>query len=202
MLARLVGSLLLVLVLSSSSYSAASPPKMRPYSGIGVVFLNGADSSFNRVEPLYLYEEPGIFRQGELSRAIIPVNEWIFGLQKDRIPLIVMARKGSWLRVCYDDAGREAWLDPQHRGAFQPWDQFMKGQMSHLLPGLFKQYYQLYKEPERNQLSTLTPVQQFKVLKLENDWCMVMSDQKTIGWLRWRDEDGRLLVGVGSDVKQ
>lgn len=202
MLARFIGGLLLVLVCSNSSYSAASPSKMRPYSGIGVVLLNAANSILNQDEPFYLYEEPGIFRQGELSGAIIPVNEWVLGVQKSHIPLIVMARKGGWLKVCYDDAGREAWLDPQRRGTFQSWDQFMKGQMSHLLPGLFKQYYQLYREPERNPLSTLTPVQQFKVLKLENDWFMVMSDQKTIGWLRWRDEDGRLLVGVGSDLKQ
>jgi hypothetical protein len=123
-------------------------------------------------------------------------------VQKDSIPLIVTARKGGWLKVCYDDAGREAWIDPQRRGTFQSWDQFMKGQMSRLLPGLLKQYYQLYKEPDRNPLSTLTTLQRFKVLKLEDDWFMVMSDQKTIGWLRWRDEDGRLLVGVGSDLKQ
>jgi hypothetical protein len=203
MLGRFLGSLLLVLLAySTSAHSAASPPKMRPYSGIGIVFLNSSDSGINQGEPFYLYEEPGIFRQGELGGSIISVNERVFGVQKAQIPLIVMARKGDWLRVCYDDAGREAWLDPQRRGTFQPWDQFMKGQMSHLLPGLFKQYYQLYKEPERNPLSTLTPVQQFKVLKLDSDWVMVMSDQKTIGWLRWRDEDGRLLVGVGSDIKQ
>jgi hypothetical protein len=175
---------------------------MRPYSGIGIVFLNSSDSVINHEEPFYLYEEPGIFRQGELSGSIIPANEWVFGVQKNLIPLIVTARKGGWLKVCYDDAGREAWLDPQRRGEFQPWDKFMKGQISHLLPGLLKQYYQLYKEPERNPLYILTPVQQFKVLKLDSDWVMVMSDQKTIGWLRWRDEDGRLLVGVGSDIKQ
>jgi hypothetical protein len=27
---------------------------------------------------------------------------------------------------------------------------------------------------------------------------MVLSDQNSLGWLRWRDEDGRLLIGVSS----
>lgn len=199
---RIFQFLLVVLVCSGSAYSAANPPKMRPYSGIGVVALQSRDSSLDQGEPFHLYEEPGIFRRGEVNGAAISGNEWVFGAQRNVIQLIVMARKGNWLKVCYDDAGREAWLDTQRRGTFQPWDQFLKGRLGHLLPGLRKQYYQLYQQPDRNPLSTLTPKQRFKVLKLENDWVMVMSDQNTIGWLRWRDEDGRLLVGVGSDLKQ
>jgi hypothetical protein len=200
---RLIWPLLVLLVLAyaSSPYCAAPPPKMRPYSGIGVAVLPGNDSSLETVESLQLYEEPGIFRRGELSRANASGNEWILGVSKERIPLIVMARKGSWLKVCYDDAGREAWIDAKRRGSatFQSWDQFLKGQISRLLPGVRKPYYQLYQHPDRNPLFTITPKQLFKVLKLENDWAMVMmSDQQTIAWLRWRDEDGRLLVGIGS----
>lgn len=175
---------------------------MRPYSGIGVVALPGPEPGLERVEPFHLYEEPGIYRRGELANIGTPGNEWVFGVRKDRIPLIVTARKGNWLKICYDDAGREAWIDTQRRGTFQSWDQFLKSQVSRLLPGLRKHYYQLYQMPERNMLSALTPKQLFKVLALENDWAMVMSDQNTIGWLRWRDEDGRLLVGFGSGAKQ
>ena len=194
--------MLLLLVSSGQAYGAASPPKMRPYSGIGVVVLQASDSGFDRGEPLPLYEEPGIFRSGELQGATASGNEWVFGTQKNRAPLIVIARKGNWLKVCYDDAGREAWIDTQRRGTFQSWGQFLKGQMCHLLPGLRKQFYQMYQQPERNPLSVLTVKHLFKVLKLENDWVMVMTDQQTIGWLRWRDEDGRLLVGVGPERKQ
>jgi hypothetical protein len=43
----------------------------------------------------------------------------------------------------------------------------------------------------------MTPTQLFRVVKLENDWAMVMSGQNSLGWLRWRDEDGRLLMGLG-----
>ena len=194
--------LLLVMVCPGLAHSASvNSPKMRPYCGIGIVVLQAPDSDPGRTEPFNLYEEPGIFRRGELDSASTSANEWIFGMQKGRIPLIVTARKGSWLKVCYDDAGREAWIDPQRRGIFQSWDQFLKGQMSRLLPALRKQQYQMYRQPARSPLAVLTPKHLFKVLKLENDWAMIMCDQNTIGWVRWRDEDGRLLVGPGSDFK-
>jgi hypothetical protein len=48
-------------------------------------------------------------------------------------------------------------------------------------------------------LTTLTTKQLFKVLRLENDWAMVLIDQNALGWLRWRDEDGRLLIGIETE---
>lgn len=191
-----IGALLVLLTCSGAAYSASSPPKMRPYSGIGVLVL-----PLPALEPYHLYEEPGIFRQGELNGAKTSGNEWIFGVPKKRTTLIVVARKNNWLKVCYDDAGREAWIDTQHRGTFQTWEQFMKGQVVRLLPGLRKPYYQMYRQPWGITSSTLTPKQPFKVLRLENDWIMVMPDQNTIGWLRWRDEDGRILTGSGPELK-
>ena len=113
------------------------------------------------------------------------------------MPLMVTARKGNWLRVAYDDAGREAWLNPRRSAVFQAWDLFFKGQPAKLLPGLQKRYYQLFRQPEKGVLATLTPKQLFTVVKLENDWALVVFDQNSLGWLRWRDEDGRLLVGLG-----
>jgi hypothetical protein len=43
------------------------------------------------------------------------------------------------------------------------------------------------------------PKLSFKVLKLDGDWALMMPDQSTLGWLRWRDEDGRLLISVDMD---
>jgi hypothetical protein len=65
-----------------------------------------------------------------------------------------------------------------------------------LLPGLQKKYYQLYQYPDNADLAPLTTGQFLKVLRLENDWAMVLTDRNLLGWMRWRDEDGRLLIGV------
>jgi hypothetical protein len=99
------------------------------------------------------------------------------------------------LRVFYDDAGREAWVEPQNRGHFQSWEQFLKLQTVHMLPSLQPQYYKLQQQPGGKLLATLTSKQVFKVLRIEDAWSMVLTNQTVIGWLRWRDEDGRLLVG-------
>lgn len=197
MISRLVVLLLLLALAGANPVClAATPFKMRPYSGIGVVELPVSVSAQEMPQPVYLYREPGLSRLGPVTVTALLGNEWIFGKRADHVLLIVMARKGNWLRVCYDDAGREAWIDPQRKDAFQPWDAFLKSRISRMLPGLRKHYYQLYLQPGRNSGEVLSSKQLFKVLRLEHDWAMVLSGQTTIGWLRWRDEDGRLTIGL------
>lgn len=183
---------------SAASYAAASP-RMRPYTGIGLVVFSKPADAQNRELHLPMYEEPGLSRIGMLVTTKLSGNEWIFGLREEIPPLIISARKGEWLRVYYDDAGREAWIDPQNKARFQTWEQYLKLQTSCMLPGLQSHYYHLQQQPGGRKLATLTPRQMFKVLKLENSWGMVLTDQAQIGWVRWRDDDRRLLVGVGKN---
>lgn len=192
---RLLCILLLMFSVSTSwSVFAASPPRMRPYTGIGLVLFPPADRSTQDLH-LPLYEEPGLLRVGMLNSSRLPGNEWIFGTLDVAPPLIVSARRGDWLRVIYDDAGREAWIEPRNKGRFHSWEQFMKLQTGHLLPGLQPHYYRLQQLPGGKQIATLTSRQIVKLLKVDNDWGAVLVGQSQIGWLRWRDEDGRLLLG-------
>lgn len=143
-----------------------------------------------------LYDEPGLLRVGVLNRSKLPGNKWIFDLPDETALLVVSARKDNWLRVFYDDAGREAWIDPRHKGRFIPWEQYLRMRTCHMLPGLQSKYYRLQRHQGGNLTATLTPKQIFKVLTIENAWAQVLTDQEMIGWVRWRDEDGRLLVGI------
>lgn len=191
-----VFSILVIMMIAASSVAAApsSTQKMRPYAGIGILLLP-IDNN-DQDEALPLYEEPALSRQGELNRSKIPAFESVFGISSVAQPVIVMARKGTWLRVAYDDAGREAWLNPPRKVVFQGWDLYFKGHVSRLLPGLQKKYYHVFQQPGTPPVATLTPKQPFKVLQLENGWAMVLIEQRSLGWLRWQDEDGRLLIGV------
>jgi hypothetical protein len=196
--------LVAVILLLSAAATASpqqAPQQMRPYSGIGVLFLPaGKGGNEDLREPLYLYEEPAVLRIGALDSGQAPPYEWLFSRNVSRLLLIVTARKGEWLRVAYDDAGRLGWLDPRQRGVFETWDALLKGRSCRLLPGLRKQYYQMFRRPGTMPLtSPALPKLPFKVVKLDGDWALVMPDQSTLGWLRWRDEDGRLLISVDMD---
>lgn len=185
------------------SAAASTPPasKMRPYAGIGIlvlpVTLPGDDEFCGR---LLLYDEPAMSRLENAELAKAPRHEWIFGMDADRLPLIVMARKGEWLRLTYDDAGREGWLRPGKGCAFELWEEYFRGRVVHLLPGLQKRHYQLYGEPGAQPLADLAPQHLFRVQQLVNDWARVTDERNSSVWLRWQDEDGRLLVGLGQDA--
>jgi hypothetical protein len=182
-----------------SGAAQQSPPKIRPYAGIGVLHVSIDDTS--RSAPLYLYDEPGLSRRAVLDHSSIPPYEWIFGTGSMTLPLIVAARKGTWLKVVYDDAGREAWINPPRSIRFRPWNTFFKMHVSRMLPGLQKRYYQLYQTPGQTVMATLAVTQIFKVLRLENDWAQVVADQDTLGWVRWRDDDGKLLIGIATQLQ-
>jgi hypothetical protein len=193
----LAAAIVTCLICPGEPSRAATSSSMRPYSGIGILMLAvAADSDNGHAEPLNIYKEPAISRQGILKSVKVPRYELVFGKSAATVILIVTARKGDWLRVVYDDAGREAWLNPQRRGPFRPWDEFLKGQSCRLLAGVPKQYYQLYQQPGKGLLGPMTARQAFKVVKLQYDWALVMPDQNTLGWMRWRDDDGRLLISV------
>lgn len=189
----------LVVGLAGSASFAAAPQRMRPYTGIGLLVFSSSDRAMSQDVSLQLYAEPGLSRVGIFDGSSLSVNEWIFGVQRGRSPLIVSARKGDWLKVFYDDAGREAWVEPQARGRFHTWEQYLKLQTGHMLPGLQPQFYQLQQQPGRKLVATLTPKQIFKVLKLDGAWGMVVADQVQIGWVRWRDDDGRITIGTGAN---
>ena len=193
---RIISLIILVTGMTAfAGYAASPPPRMRPYAGIGLIVFPRMDDAALRELRLPLYEEPGLSRIGELTSSRLPGNEWIFDQQEGAPPLIVSARKGHWLRVYHDDAGREAWLAPESKGLFLPWELFLKQRNVQMLPGLQPQYYQLHQQPGGKLLVKLTPKQLFKVLKVEDSWGMVLIGQTQIGWLRWCDEDGRILVG-------
>ena len=187
------------LVLSDAAPLPSPKPRLRPYVGIGVLLVSISDTE--QADPLYLYDEPALSRQGTLNLSAIPPFEWIFGTGTTSLPLIVAARRGAWLRVAYDDAGREAWLNPDRRNAYLTWNSFLKVHVCRMLPGLQKKYYQLYQLPGKHNLAVLSVTQSFKVLRLENDWAQIVPDQNTIAWVRWRDEDGRLLMGITTPLR-
>lgn len=193
-------TLLLAVKVSIAAPPVNAPAKMRPYSGIGILVINTSGKN-DLTEPYQIYREPAITRLGDLNIGHIPPYEWIFGKAEGTLHLLVMSRKGDWLQVAYDDAGREAWLNPRRASAFHPWEAFLKGQSIRLLPGLHKKYFQLFRQPGIGEASILSHRKLFTIVRVESDWAQVVSGENELGWLRWRDEDGRLTISLGKAVQ-
>ena len=181
----------LLLLTAFASISLAALP-MRPYSGIGVLQLN--NTSLNHA--LHLYEEPGLLRNGTLNPAAVrQFTDWLFGAGDD-LHLLVTARKGEWLKVEHDDAGRESWLHAPPRGTYTPWELFLKGKEISFLRNAPRHQLQVYGRPGGAPLNPVTSTTPMRVILVQHDWCYVLFDQSSAGWIRWRDHDSRLLVGL------
>jgi hypothetical protein len=187
-------TLIIFLLFLSTTSQAAS--KMRPYSGIGVLQI----SSVGVTDALQLYGDPGVTRCCKVeTSAITHLNSWLFG--NDQPPsLLVTARKGEWLEVEHDDAGRTGWIIQERRWSYTPWEQYLKGKLILFLRNSPKSQIQIVPHPGASKGVPTTTKQPMKVIMAQGDWAYVLLDQTSAGWIRWRDNDGRLLVGF--DVPQ
>ncbi|ABB33539.1 hypothetical protein GeomeDRAFT_1170 [Geobacter metallireducens RCH3] len=176
--------------------SGAAPPP-RPDTGIGVLLV-GAVPGEPAPPQLILYGEPGIGRIAEKSAASLPHLAIPHKIPPGEFPLVVTARKGGWLKVIYDDAGRAAWLKPRRAWPFVLWDELLKGREARLLRGLKKPLYLLWGSGGDTvpDLEPLTPERSFRIISVDGDRIQVLLDLAVVGWLRWRDEDGRLLIAL------
>ena len=179
--------MLLALLAPGGGPAQAAPPPPRPYSGCGVLLL--PSSSGAEPVPVVVYAEPGVQRVAELDLAALPRLEG--DRQEPRVA--VRATRGGWLRIAYDDAGREGWIEASRGWKYRPWQEFLPGRVIRILAGMKKGLYTLRGEPGEAgpERGALVRDQQVRVTRVEEDWAEL---QAPSGWFRWRDADGRLTV--------
>jgi hypothetical protein len=180
------------------SLACSAPLKLRPLSGIG--FMNACQSQSQSLTPsaVTLYREPGVGRITDLDVADIPLLSAVLRADKEKQLFAVTRRKGEWVRIVYDEAGREGWFVPPRQWSFYSWDRFFRGREVKPVPGLKKEYLQLYAEPTvaAPVLENMDRDRRLRVLDVSDNWMLVLVDMSRPGWFRWKDDDGRFLVSV------
>jgi hypothetical protein len=182
---RILLVVLALFTLSTQAAHAALP--LRPYSGGGVLLLHPAPGA--EKSPVVIYAEPGLQRIAEIEITALPR----LALDQQDPLIAVGATRGNWLRVAYDEAGREGWIEMSRKWEYRLWSEYLSGRPVRVLPGMKKGFYLLRQEPREGspERGTLTRDQQVRVVQVEEDWARLQSPS---GWFRWRDGDGRLTV--------
>lgn len=185
---RLLLALMLFMIAAPLAHGAL--PKARPTTGAGLLVIrpDPAESA-----PLPLYEEPGVRRLTVIEPERLP--RLPFSVE-DGIPVAVLENRGKWVKIAYDEAGREGWLEIGRRWSYSPWEDFLRGRSARALPGLKKECYLMKKECSEQGANgpALTPKKSFRILQVEDDWVQGLLDFSYVGWMRWRDRDGRFLI--------
>lgn len=172
----------------------------RPFAGQGILIVRPFGSGASRPIDFILYREPGVGRVGERSVAEMPLLSPLVRLPEGKHPMAVMGKKGEWLRVAFDDSGREGWVKMARWWEYLSWEEFLKGRYARLLPGLKQESYLLHGEPAETSFhyGDFNGEEDLKIMEVRGDWMLVVVVPPGLtGWLPWRDGDGRLLISVG-----
>lgn len=147
---------------------------------------------------VFLYREPGIGRIADLDLTDIPTLAPVMKAAREVQLFAVTRRKGDWIRIVYDEAGREGWFLPPRQWSYQSWDRFLRGRELRPGAGLKKEYLKLHAAPSTSSpvLESLDRERRLRVLDVSDGWALVLVDMSRSGWFRWQDEDGRFLVSV------
>lgn len=188
-----------LLLASGLTVFAASPVKARPLSGIGLLTIRTATSGGKgEARRFILYKEPRLERVAELTVDRLPELAPAIISAEGRSYAIVTSARPGWLRIIYDEAERQGWVERPRREEFLRWEQFLPGRLITMLPGLRKDYYLVRGEASlaADPLESAVREVNLTVVRVEGDWVKVRGTAAQAGWLRWRDDNGRLTVAV------
>jgi hypothetical protein len=134
-------------------------------------------------------------------------------LPKEHLALlpVVNELENGWVQLRLPHATSQAfWVAPQQRqeintppDAFMTWQHFMahytKRYGFHWLDGAPSTLKSVHTQPDETApLTKVTFVQSMRPLHVRGNWMLVelrdVAEERPIGWLRWRTEDGHLLI--------
>lgn len=187
---------LLLTLLMAAPVTAASPVKARVPSGAGILLIGTGAGA--KSHSLLLYKEPALGRIAEMDVKRLPHLAPAVSCPEGTKVIIVKAKKSGWYRIVYDEGEREGWLEGRPSYSFFRWEELLRERQVTLLGGLKKEFYQLRRTPNGSAeiVETLGKGGRITSQGIEGDWLRAVTPGGAQGWLRWRDDNGRLVIVV------
>ena len=176
-----------------TSQPAAQPPEadmaMTPMSsGVGVLLRAGTPAAES------FYAQPNRSSNQLPTCRPLTLSTGKSATSSDHKPLIVLDIQGNWAKLACAAQPAEAWLEITKSLKFQPWKEYLKGKQVLMRAGLPKESYRVYDADEKQVLQTLTPQDTLQVENVVEQWLLVRTKMVQLGWVRWKDAQGALLV--------
>ena len=181
----------LILILLAAQVSGEWQP--RPVTGVGVLTVRNFNPDSSSGPPLLIfYQEPGVSRIGERPVSSIPLLSSLLSAPAGEYPVAVIGKKGEWLLVAYDDAGREGWVKLSRWWGYESWADFLIGRTVYLLSGLGKEINSFHGDhsSESPSFSGLAADIPLDVREEREGWLMVAIPSGKAGWIPWKNGDG------------
>jgi hypothetical protein len=195
------GSTLLVAVACIVQLFCTSAPAAseRPRAGMGILFLRPAFSAqAGELKELALYESPGIGQIALINAARLPSLSLAVSVPSGAYVVAATGKRGDWFRLAHDDAGREGWIEGRGYWDYYRWPDFLPGRVAVLLPGLRASLTTVRQNPLDTSppRGSISPGQKVHIVEIRDRWALIRTDDGTCGWLRWCDNDGKLVILV------
>jgi SH3-like domain-containing protein len=189
-------TLFVTISLFASPATAAAPVKARVLSGIGIVLISIGTAE--KPSPLIIFKEPSLGRISEIDAGRLPSLSQSITTQEGIMPAIVTSKKSGWYRIIFDDGEREGWIQVRSSYQFYRWEELLRNRTVSLIGGLRQEFYQLRRNPDSSSesINPLGKGSRVTSLEAEGDWIRVFTDSRTEGWIRWHDENSRLVIAV------
>jgi hypothetical protein len=188
----LAGTLLLLAVAAGHG---APAPRLHSANAL-LIMVPPFPRTAAETAPIALYREPGVGRLDSRTFPQLLQSLPRFAATADRLLVPASRRKGEWVRIPYDDAGREGWLRLERGWRVVPWSDFLPGATVRLLPGLKSEFYIPASAPARSpsEGGPTLQNQDLRILSIRGDWAEAETTAGWHGWCRWRDDDSRLTI--------
>ena len=173
---------------------ALGAPPSRLYAGRGVLIIPAADRSAE----VLLYEYPAVRQKGSMPLAELPSLSPAVSPKGGEIVLATTALREGLARVSMAHSGEEGWLILRPNWRPLSWERFLAGRTVRLMTGLQGTASQLRQTPAESGaiMGSAAAGSPLTVGEIRGDWAQLLKEETHLGWLRWRDGDGRLLVTV------